>query len=105
MEVGALAIPIPSVGHSPQGIRGPCTGERTIANSMACHGQRLTGSSLVGATLSSMFPTTSVEGWRCLFVQWHRDALLATGFVMEEDIEVPTARLRYGANHAFQGWL
>ena len=45
------------------------------------------------------------RGWRCLFVQWHRDALLATGFVMEEDIEVPTARLRYGANHAFQGWL
>ena len=33
-------------------------------------------------------------------VEWHRDALLAMGFAMERDIEVPTARLRYGANHA-----
>jgi tRNA G10 N-methylase Trm11 len=33
-------------------------------------------------------------------VQWHRDTLLAMGFTMERDIEVPTARLRYGANHA-----
>ena len=33
-------------------------------------------------------------------VQWHRDSLVAMGFAMEMDIEVPTARLRYGANHA-----
>jgi hypothetical protein len=32
--------------------------------------------------------------------EWHRDALLAMGFTMDRDIDVPTARLRYGANHA-----
>ena len=33
-------------------------------------------------------------------IEWHRDTLLAMGFTMDRDIEVPTARLRYGANHA-----
>ena len=32
--------------------------------------------------------------------EWHRDTLLAMGFTMDRDIEVPTARLRYGANYA-----
>jgi archaeosine-15-forming tRNA-guanine transglycosylase len=33
-------------------------------------------------------------------VEWHRDTLLAMGFTIERSIEVPTARLRYGANRA-----
>ena len=32
--------------------------------------------------------------------EWHIDTLSAMGFTLERDIEVPTARLRYGANHA-----
>ena len=35
-------------------------------------------------------------------VEWHRDTLLTMGFVMDEDIEVHTARLRYGENHALR---
>jgi hypothetical protein len=40
------------------------------------------------------------KGEEVPIVQWHGDVLLAMGFTMEADIEVPTARLRFGANHA-----
>ena len=40
------------------------------------------------------------KGQEIPVVQWHRDAVLAMGFTVERDVEVPTARLRYGANHA-----
>ena len=40
------------------------------------------------------------KGQEVPVVEWHRGTLLAMGFTMDRDIEVPTARLRYGANHA-----
>jgi hypothetical protein len=42
------------------------------------------------------------KGQEMPVVEWHRDSLLAMGFTLERDIEVPTARLRYGANHAYR---
>lgn len=33
-------------------------------------------------------------------VEWHRESLMAMGFALEGDTDVPTPRLRYGANHA-----
>ena len=69
-------------------------------HSIACHGKRLNGSFLFGDSLSLNVSNHIRKGEEVPVVQWHRDALLAMGFTMEGDIEVPTARLRYGANHA-----
>jgi SAM-dependent methyltransferase len=33
-------------------------------------------------------------------VEWHMEALDALGFIIKDDIAVPTARMRFGANHS-----